>query len=108
MKLPHELDERVVVAESVEIGRGDEIGKVDDVPLRHAPDGGRTDALERLGLYEAMRGAKVCQHFEGLVQHQNLGRLASGLIHLGETGPCQDHRTLPLRSGDGTLSRVPS
>ncbi|PPS02173.1 hypothetical protein GOBAR_AA18491 [Gossypium barbadense] len=28
-------------------------------------DGGRIDALERLGLYEAVPGAKVCQHFEG-------------------------------------------
>ncbi|PPS17059.1 hypothetical protein GOBAR_AA03507 [Gossypium barbadense] len=28
-------------------------------------DGGRTNALERLGLYEAVIWAKVCQHFEG-------------------------------------------
>ncbi|PPR95864.1 hypothetical protein GOBAR_AA24806 [Gossypium barbadense] len=28
-------------------------------------DGGRTNALELLGLYEAVLGAKVCQHFEG-------------------------------------------
>ncbi|PPR96192.1 hypothetical protein GOBAR_AA24474 [Gossypium barbadense] len=74
-------------------------------------DGGRTDTLERLGLYEAVLGAKLCQHFEGeicLVQHQILGRLAGGLISLGEIGPCRDHRTLSLRSRDGTLSRVPS
>ncbi|PPR97839.1 hypothetical protein GOBAR_AA22830 [Gossypium barbadense] len=38
--------------------KGDEIGK-------YLRDGGRTDALEGLGLYEAVLGAKVCQHFEG-------------------------------------------
>ncbi|PPS20472.1 hypothetical protein GOBAR_AA00089 [Gossypium barbadense] len=32
---------------------------------RYLRDGGKTDALEWLGLLEAALGAKVCQHFEG-------------------------------------------
>ncbi|PPS04681.1 hypothetical protein GOBAR_AA15981 [Gossypium barbadense] len=89
MKSPHELDERVVVAEPVSpraVGghhqehprrppprdiwpirmRDDSWAAVLRSPKCHASqDGERTDALERLGLYEAVLGAKVCQHFEG-------------------------------------------
>ncbi|PPS10193.1 hypothetical protein GOBAR_AA10449 [Gossypium barbadense] len=92
MKSSHELDERVVVAESVgpramgEIIRSvlvglllDRLGEMilwrvgSSAPLDHPHakhardvlDGGRTDALEQLGWYEAILGAKVCQHFEG-------------------------------------------
>ncbi|PPR88228.1 hypothetical protein GOBAR_AA32462 [Gossypium barbadense] len=171
MKLPHELDEKVVVAESVGpramgdiirnvliglllsrlgetiLGRVGSSVLLDHPHAKHARDalwrhladgkiackylrdGGRTDALERIGLYEAMLGAKVCQHFEGekcmwrlracsfsslnspyisLVQHQTLGRLAGELILLGEIEPCRDHRTSSLRSKDGMLSIVPS
>ncbi|PPR85289.1 hypothetical protein GOBAR_AA35401 [Gossypium barbadense] len=50
----------------------------------------------------ALRGREI------LVQHQTLGRLAGRLIRIGETGPCEDHRTTSLRSEDGTLSIVPS
>ncbi|PPR97251.1 hypothetical protein GOBAR_AA23417 [Gossypium barbadense] len=81
------------------------------IACKYLKDGGRTDALERLGLYEAVLRAKVCQHFEGekcLVQQQTLGRLAGGLIRLGETRPRRDHRTLSLRSRDGKLSRWPA
>ncbi|PPR86075.1 hypothetical protein GOBAR_AA34617 [Gossypium barbadense] len=106
---PHELDERVVVAESV--GPRAVGGHHQEYPpCKYLRDGGITDALERPGLYEAVLGTKVCQHFEGekcLKQHQTLGRLAGGLIPLGETEPCRDHHTLSLRSRDGTLSIVP-
>ncbi|PPR83311.1 hypothetical protein GOBAR_AA37401 [Gossypium barbadense] len=141
MKPPHELDERVVVAESMgpravpqhlsiilmlsmpEMPYGDiwPMRVRDDswATVLRSPkcraslvmDGGRTDALEQLGLYEAVLGAKVWQHFEGekcLEQHRTLGRLTGGLIRLGETGSCRDHHTLSLRSRDGTLSIVPS
>ncbi|PPS17104.1 hypothetical protein GOBAR_AA03467 [Gossypium barbadense] len=107
MKPPHELDERVVVVESV--GLHAMRGHHQECPRRPPPrDGGRTDALERLGLYKAVLRAKVCQHFEGLEQHQSLGRLVGGLVYLGETRPYRDHHTLSLQSGDGTLSIVPS
>ncbi|PPR90103.1 hypothetical protein GOBAR_AA30580 [Gossypium barbadense] len=35
------------------------------IACKYLRDGGRTDTLERVGLYEAVLGAKVCQHFEG-------------------------------------------
>ncbi|PPR90806.1 hypothetical protein GOBAR_AA29881 [Gossypium barbadense] len=65
MKPPHELDERVVVAESVVLRA---VGGYSHQECpRRLPhrDGGRTDALKQLGLYEAVLGAKVCQHFKG-------------------------------------------
>ncbi|PPR98881.1 hypothetical protein GOBAR_AA21787 [Gossypium barbadense] len=99
MKPSHELDERVVVAESASsfvdwarrywggveepevscqpshVGaNGDEPlpiplylvlnHKGDEIACKYLRDGGRTDALERLGLYEAVLGAKVCQQLK--------------------------------------------
>ncbi|PPS06868.1 hypothetical protein GOBAR_AA13770 [Gossypium barbadense] len=101
----HELDERVVATESVgpramgghhqECPRRPPLRQIgqDDIG---GGDGGRTDALERLGLYEAVLGAK----------HQTLGRIAGGLIRLGEIEPCRDHRILSLLSEDETLRIV--
>ncbi|PPS03609.1 hypothetical protein GOBAR_AA17055 [Gossypium barbadense] len=38
----------------------------------------------------------------------NSGCLAGRLTHLGKTAPCRDHHSSSLRSGDRTLSIVPS
>ncbi|PPR84630.1 hypothetical protein GOBAR_AA36082 [Gossypium barbadense] len=91
MKPPHELNERVVVVgmvgpramkghhqecprrgvEEPEVSRqSSHVAANGDDPFRcdsvwYLRDGGRTDALEWLGLSEAAPGAKVCQHFEG-------------------------------------------
>ncbi|PPR80649.1 hypothetical protein GOBAR_AA40065 [Gossypium barbadense] len=92
----------------------DEIGKVDDVPDCRRPRQGPKCA-------STSNERNVCGdeehevHFPprtplyiSLVQHQTMGRLAGGLIHLGEIEPCRDHRSSSLRSEDGTLSIVSS
>ncbi|PPR95360.1 hypothetical protein GOBAR_AA25306 [Gossypium barbadense] len=95
---------------------------------RYLRDDRRTDALERVGLWEAAPGAKVCQHFEGEKcmwrvrvcssffsfnsfvykpsAAPNFRTLSWQTTRLGETRSCWDHRNLSLLSEDGTLSIV--
>ncbi|PPS16022.1 hypothetical protein GOBAR_AA04555 [Gossypium barbadense] len=102
MKPPHELDERVVVAESV--GPRAAEGHHQKCPRTS----GIVGELMPWSAQECRRlrpGPKCASTSR---ERNNSGRLAGGLTRLGETGPCRDYHNSSLRSEDGTLSIVPS
>ncbi|PPS20445.1 hypothetical protein GOBAR_AA00129 [Gossypium barbadense] len=69
---------------------------------KYLRDGGRADALEQLGLQEAVPGCK------DTVRFQTLGRSTSVLDRRGKIGLFLGYQSGLSRSEDGMLSRVPS